>query len=79
MFTIKVQPPAFSGSPVSINNDYLTIKDAIQAYSQIKNEISTQGVSFYRQNIKNYHPSVLRKETSSKGGFILICKKEIKK
>lgn len=75
MFTIKVQPPAFSGSPVTIDTEYKTIKEAMKAYSFIKTEAVKQGISFYRQNIKNYCPSVLRKETSSKGGFILISKK----
>ena len=75
MFIIKFQPPAFSGSPVTIDNEYKTIKEAMKAYSFIKTEGVKQGISFYRQDVKRYAGYVLKKEVTSKGGFILICKK----
>jgi hypothetical protein len=74
MFIIIVQPRAFAGTPVTIDTEYKTIKEAIKAYSSIKKEAIKQGISFYRQDVKRYAGNVLRKETASKGGFILIKK-----
>jgi hypothetical protein len=74
MFIIKVQPSAFTGTPVTIDTEYKTIKEAIKAYSSIKKNAIEQGITFYRQDVKRYAGNVLRKETASKGGFILIRK-----
>jgi hypothetical protein len=74
MFIIKVQPRAFAGTPVTIDTEYKTIREALKAYSFVKKEAIKQGLSFYRQDVKRYAGNVLKKETASKGGFILIRK-----